>query len=112
MNKVNYLAALLKYRLPTTRFNTGNRKPEESVRELQLVLQKCGELRNKIMHSSWQGSYYQDGKIVRRKISIRSKHGHREQLEELTPGMILDISDYIIYADYILDEFFNIFEPK
>jgi hypothetical protein len=111
-NKLDLLASLIRHRLPRTKFNTGRNNPDGVLNELISVLATCSELRNRIIHSSWEGSFYRDGRIVRKKITARSRKGLRIQTEELDPGMIQDLSDYIIYGDYILDEFFLVYEDE
>jgi len=109
--KVDLLASLLKLRFTQTPFNVGANEPEAALRELVALLTQCEELRNRVMHSTWRPSPQEKGTVRRVKETARAKHGFRQEFEDLTPGNVLDISDYIIYGSNALDEFFLRVDP-
>ncbi|HLE03284.1 MAG TPA: hypothetical protein VI729_01555 [Anaerolineales bacterium] len=104
--KLDLLASLIKLHFPHASFNVGPNDPEAALRELVAMLTMCEELRNRVMHSTWRSSPERVGHVRRAKQTARAKHGFRQEFEDLTPGNVLDISDYIVYGSYSLDEFF------
>jgi hypothetical protein len=61
---------------------------EEEIREVIIAGHRAEELRNVYVHSS-----YSEEKRV--KLSVRSKRGFQVAREDVDPGLLLDVADYI-----------------
>ena len=92
--KVNLFASLVRQRAKDRPFNVGNAPVLEVLRDLCANVFKAEELRNTVMHSSWKGLDMPDDKIVRKKITAKSKQGFRITEQEVDIGHLLDIAEF------------------
>ena len=120
--KVNILGSLVRERATTRTFNCGSEDPASVFQELTSLLLRAEELRNQVMHSSWhhvpglalRGPEAPDT-IKRRKTTAKAHRGLKVITEELTSGELLDIYDFMLNIEYVLDNFFiddHLFERK
>ena len=111
-NKVHLMGSLLRRALPFTMFNTGYDNPEEMVSELISQCFRAEELRNQIMHSSYVRLNNKNGEVKRNKITSKATRGLNISSEVLDPGLILDISDFIVCISDDIANFFLVCSPK
>ena len=105
--KVNMLASLVRERSKERTFNTAGHDPSEMFAELAGFCFKAEELRNQLMHSSWEGCPdYHTRSIVRRKTTAKARRGLTTQTQVLNGDEIMDIADFISCVDSYVDEFF------
>jgi hypothetical protein len=75
-------------------------KRDESVREDPTRL-----LRNQLLHSHWQPP--SNGAQIRRtKTTAKAAHGVRVVSQDLAAAYLLDVYDYILSVEFVLEEFF------
>jgi hypothetical protein len=111
--KVHILSSLVRERAGSRKFNCGTDDPVEVFQELVSLLFRAEELRNQVMHSSWVPLPNVDAipsrgrrTIERRKITAKAHRGLSLHAEALNGDDLLDIYDFIINVEYVLDEFF------
>jgi len=94
--KINLFASLVRYHAAGRGSLAIPTAPVVDVmQELCNNILSAAELRNTIMHSSWIGLDTRDGKIVRKKMAAKQKHGLRVTEEEHDSGYLLDITEFI-----------------
>jgi hypothetical protein len=102
--KVSVLSSLVCAHPPLRAFNVGSENPEDVWTDIVKMLSTCGELRNQLLHSHW---HLPSGDRMRRtKTTAKATRGVRVVTEDLTAGYLLDVYDYILNVDWVLDEFF------
>ncbi|GBE56574.1 hypothetical protein BMS3Bbin16_00783 [archaeon BMS3Bbin16] len=106
--KLDLMSSLYHNYKSKRKFNVGIFDSDEYFKDLIKACDKCGELRNKIVHSSWniEYSYFdwksqviEDKKVKRNKGLIKNK-------KEVTPAFLLDIADYFWYISTKVEGFF------
>jgi hypothetical protein len=102
--KVAVLSSLVRIQPPIQTFNCGNEQPMEVWDDILKMISSCEELRNRILHSRWSYPFGQD--IARTKTTAKAAHGIRVTSENLTSHYLLDVYDYILNVETILNEFF------
>ena len=107
--KLNLFASLITELKDTHYFNRliGEGFNDGYQREFIKALNKCEELRNKVMHSVFIKSY--EGKQVetyRKKTTARAKHGLFETKESFEIYQLLNIYDFIVSMKMEIDDFF------
>ena len=111
-NKTQLMASLVRHRIPTTAFNTGDADPHDMFSELLALCIRSEELRNRIIHSSWRGWYTDDDKVEMRKSSARGRRGLDIRTEEVDSAYIMDVSDFICYVAHSVYEFFMVVKER
>ena len=106
--KMHMLASLVEHVTPQTQFNSGDIDQLKLFDDLSTLCFKCAELRNRVVHSNWDGPFYYGQTVLRRKSTAKASKGLNEQVEVLDDEMLLDIADYIIYARDQVWEYFRI----
>ncbi len=106
--KTQLMASLVRHRIPTTAFNTGDADPHEMFSELLALCIRSQELRNRIVHSSWEGWYTDDDKVEMLKATARGRRALDIRTEEVDAAYIMDVSDFICYVSYSVHEFFMV----
>ena len=103
--KVSVLSSLIKHQPPLMSFNIESELIESCWRDLLKIIHQAEEYRNMVAHSHW--APINDGSaLIRSKITAKAKHGVRVVSESLSADYLLDIYDFILNVDYLLDEFF------
>lgn len=64
---------------------------KEQIGEMFVLSRRAAELRNSYLHSSYAGT-------LRAKFSARSKRGLTVIKEQVSPALLLDVADFIVYA--------------
>jgi hypothetical protein len=95
--KVNLFASLVRYMKGSRSFAVPNHLSfEEVLNDLCSNVFKAEELRNTIMHSSWKGlEEYNAQNVIRSKTTAKSKYGFRVTKEDIDPGYLMDIVDFM-----------------
>lgn len=97
-NKVHLMSALTRHDVATGAWKPIGLEASEVLPELVAICFKAEELRNGVVHTSWDGAH-------RRKRTAKAK-GLKEQRLPGDSGSILDVSDYISYVVMMVDQFF------
>jgi hypothetical protein len=103
--KVSVLSSLVRANLPLRAFNVGSENPEDVWTDIVKMLSTCEELRNQLLHSHWQ-PLPSGGQMRRTKTTAKAARGVHVVTEELTANYLLDVYDYILNVECVLDEFF------
>jgi hypothetical protein len=103
--KVSVLSSLVRVSPPLRAFNVGSQDALEVWTDITKMLSSCEELRNKLLHSHWQLSIGRET-MLRTKTIAKTAHGVRAISEELTSDYLLDVYDYFLNVDWVLNEFF------
>jgi hypothetical protein len=104
--KVAVLSSLVRMQPPILAFDCGPEDPMNVWNDMLKMLSTCEELRNKILHSRWSLSTGRE--IHRTKTTAKAAHGIRVSSEYLTSHYLLDVYDYILNVQVVLNEFFPI----
>lgn len=106
--KVSVLSSLVRHQPPIRNFNCDSEDPAEIWDDILKMLYTCEDHRNRLVHSHWSQHWSQQiaGKIQRTKTTAKAKHGIRVTSETLTAGYLLDVYDYILNVQCVLDEYF------
>ncbi|OHE82825.1 MAG: hypothetical protein A2107_00675 [Verrucomicrobia bacterium GWF2_62_7] len=102
--KVAVLSSLVRMKPPLREFNVGKESPEDVWNDIVRMLFECEQLRNKVAHSRW--SLPSGARIQRTKTTAKPARGVAVASEEFTSGHLLDIYDYVLNVQWMLDEFF------
>jgi hypothetical protein len=102
--KVAVLSGLVLLKPALRQFNVGSESTDEVWRDFTRMLCQCEELRNRVAHSHW--SLPRREAILRTKRTSKPTRGLHVASEAMDSGHLLDIYDYILHVDIILDEFF------
>jgi hypothetical protein len=102
--KVGVLSSLVRVDPPLREFNHGSEDKVEMWDDIVRMLYECEALRNKIVHSHW--SPPRGDKIHRTKTTAKAKKGVSVASEELSSAYLLDVYDYILNVEWVLNEFF------
>jgi hypothetical protein len=94
--KLNVLASLIKQLLPSLVVAEDRTMIEEQTNELLALCWRSEELRNTYLHSSY-------ARQERAKMTAKSKHGLRIQVEPVDPRLLLDVADFIVYSGMELE---------
>ena len=86
-------------------FNSFPDFEDEYFYELVKALNKCEELRNQVLHSTYVQNYFTERKIFRRKITAKQKSGLRKVSEEINVVDLLNKADFMGGVYYELEEF-------
>lgn len=108
-NKLNLLGSLFHFYNKTHNFNSFFANQEETFGELLKACFKCEELRNQILHSSFE---FNSGEILRKKITAKAKNGLKTINEKIDSGYLLNVADYIYETGAHIEEFFYVVEKK
>jgi hypothetical protein len=111
-NRVHLLGSLLRRVNTDPRLNVGHVNSLEMISELVAQCFRAEELRNQVMHSSWQRNYPDSGKVRRRKITAKASRGLHVQHEDVDSGYLLDIADFIICISIDVEDMFLIWEGQ
>jgi hypothetical protein len=103
--KVSVLSSLVRGHPDLRKFNVGSEDALAVWNDIVKMLFTCEELRNQLLHSHWEPSPG-SGHMRRTKTTAKAAHGVRVISEELTANYLLDVYDYILAVDWVLDEFF------
>ena len=103
--KVNVFASLYQKLKANFFFNAFPDFEEEYFKELVIALNKCEEMRNQVLHSSFTQSYLDKTKIIRTKVTAKQKSGLRKAKEETNIVNLFNIADFIGQVEFELDEF-------
>ena len=109
MNLFSSLFHLLKNK---RKFNYGKFDKDEFFKELKKAIFRCQELRNQVIHSSFLKNYKTKFKIIRHKITAKSKYGLKEDIKEIDIPYLFDISDYIINISEQIEQFFLLYDSS
>lgn len=102
--KVSVLSSLVRLQLPLRKFNAGPEDAAAVWEDMVRMLFECENLRNKLVHSRWSLPH---GSAMRRiKITAKAARGIHVACEDLSADYLLDVYDYILNVDWVLDEFF------
>ena len=111
--KVNVFSSLYQKLKSKYFFNTFPDFEDEYFRELVNALNKCEELRNQVMHSTFTQNYFTSEKIIRKKTTAKQKQGLKKIIEETDIIKLFNIADFIGGIEFELDEFgINIMNQK
>ena len=110
-NKVNMFCSLFHLLKDSKHFNHGSIDKDEYFKELAKSILKCQDLRNQVIHSSFIKNFKTDSKIIRQKMTAKSKKGLIEIHENVEIPFLFDIYDYIISISMEIEEFFIDFNP-
>ncbi len=102
--KVSILSSLVKAEPPLRQFNVGADDPSEVWKDFVRMLFECEDLRNKLSHSHW--SLSAGTMIQRTKTTAKAARGIHVSCEDLSSKYLLDVYDYILNVQYVLDELF------
>jgi hypothetical protein len=91
--KIDVMGSLLHHRAFHSNESTNHAETRDQITELLALCRQAEELRNTYLHSSYSYSGQ-----TRAKMSAKSKHGLRVQIESINPSLLLDVADYIVYA--------------
>ena len=108
-NKVNIFSSLFHLLKGSRHFNFVLDQ-EKYFKELTKALMKCQDFRNQVMHSTFVENYL-NGKIIRRKLSAKSRKGFSETVEEIDISHLIDIYDYTVSISMEVEQFFIDFNP-
>jgi hypothetical protein len=111
-NKLNIFSALFHLLKINRHFNYGRFDKDEYFKELTKALLKCQDFRNQVIHSNFLKNFKTNGKIIRHKLSAKSRKGLSETEEEIDIPFLFDIYDYIISISMEVEQFFIDFNPK
>ncbi len=103
--KVNVFASLYQKLKDNFFFNTFPGFGDEYIKELVIALNKCEEMRNQVLHSSFTQNYLDKTKIIRTKVTAKQKSGLRKTEEETNIIKLFNIADFIGQIEFHLDEF-------
>ena len=95
-NKVDLIGSLVRFRIPTLPDIDDLRDAMEWFEELIKLCRRAEELRNKYLHSS-----YLENKRV--KTTSKAKKGLHTIEENVDPGLLLDVADYIAYTGMMVE---------
>ena len=110
--KVNVFSSLYHKLKDNYYFNTFPNFEDEYFKELVKGLNKCEELRNQTMHSTFTQDYL-NSLILRKKITAKQKKGLNITEEKTNIINLFNIADYIGGVEFALDEFgIDIMTPK
>jgi hypothetical protein len=71
--------------------------------DLIAVFDQAEQLRNQIVHSSWQHDF-ETMRLTRRKRTAKMSKGYRTDEESLTPAQIQSVAHHFGYLGFIIDE--------
>ena len=103
--KVSVLSSLIRFQPPIRAFNCGIEDPSDVWDDILKMLSACEQHRNRLIHSHW--GCKNGEKIQRTKTTAKAAHGIRVSSEVLTSYYLLDVYDYILNVDCILNDFFR-----
>ncbi len=103
--KVNIFFSLYQNLKGTYLFNTFPDFEDEYFRELCKALNRCEELRNQVMHSTFVQNYLTKTKVIRQKITAKQITGLKKVSEETTIVNLFNIADYIGGVDFEMEQF-------
>lgn len=110
--KVHVFASLYYELKDNFYFNSYPDFEDEYFKELIKALNKCEELRNQVMHSTFTQEYISLN-IFRKKITAKQKTGLRTTIEKTNIINLFNIADYIGGVEFELDNFgIDIMSPK
>jgi len=94
--KVNLFASLVRHTKDDRSFAIPDVPLAEVLKDLCANVFKAEELRNTVMHSYWSGlEEYDPEKVVRSKATAKSKHGFLITQEDVKPGYLMDIVEFM-----------------
>jgi len=111
-NKVNMFSSLFHQLKDNRNFNYGKFDKDEYFTELRKAILRCQDFRNQVVHSSFLQNFKTDFKIIKHKMSAKSKKGLTEITSEIDISFLFDIYDYTISISMEIEEFFIDFNPK
>lgn len=109
-NKVNVFSSLFHLLKDEKTFNHGEFNKEDYFHELRKAILKCQDLRNQVIHSNFLKNFKTDFKIIKQKLSAKSKNGLTEVSSEVEISHLFNISDFTISISMTVEEFFNCYE--
>jgi hypothetical protein len=113
--KINLFSSLITELRKTHYFNrlNGEGFQENYQREFDKALNKCEELRNKVLHSVFiKPKVNGQIKYQRLKTTARAKHGLIEKTEDFEIYHLLNIYDFIVSMQIEIDDFFIDFKKN
>lgn len=110
-NKVNLFSSLFHLLKNERHFNYGSFDKDEYLKELVKAILKCQVFRNQVVHSSFLKNFKTQSKIVKHKMTSKSKRGLVELHSEVDIPLLFDIYDYLISISVEVEEFFIDFNP-
>jgi hypothetical protein len=108
--KVGVLSSLVRAQGDDKAWKVGSNDPHEVWNDIVRMLFECEGLRNRIVHSSW--SLPGRTRITRTKTTAKPARGVQVASERLTSDYLLDVYDYILNVQWVLDEFFLLSQEK
>ena len=101
-NKVNLMSSLARHEIGTGAWKPAWSEAADALPELSSICFKAEELRNGVVHTSWEHSR---GAARRIKRTAKAK-GLRAQILPGDAGALLDVADYISYVVLMVENFF------
>ncbi len=111
-NKVNMFSSLFQQLKDERRFNYGKFNKDQYFTELRKAILRCQDFRNQVLHSSFLQNFKTDFKIIKHKMTAKSKKGLTEIIEEINIPFLFDIYDYTISMSMEIEQFFIDFNPN
>jgi hypothetical protein len=104
--KVSVLSSLVRIQPPLRAFNVGTEKTQDVWADIVKMLFASEELRNQLLHSHWLTVANKSNLLRRTKTTAKAARGVHVVSEDLTSEYIIDVYDYILIVESVLEEFF------
>lgn len=105
--KVDLMVALLREGTGRSLLDWGDVDDNKLLSELATICNTAAQLRNRVMHSSWDSQYWGAESLTRRKVTAKSR-GLRVAEEDMDGSRLMDIADYIAYCGIEMMDLFDL----